>query len=84
MNQDRFLTYLKRRISTRFDQQVSRKKVDKPLTEEAPSGILYESFDEYTAKTGKRFRMTKEEKSAGLTREEAFHQRFNQQQTQQK
>jgi hypothetical protein len=37
----------------------------------------YGSIEEYTQKTGKRFRMTKEEKELGLTREEALQQRFN-------
>jgi len=37
----------------------------------------YADIDEYTQKTGKRFRMTKEEKELGLTREEALQQRFN-------
>tara|TARA_R110002012_G_scaffold307015_2_gene512245 strand:+ start:1298 stop:1555 length:258 start_codon:yes stop_codon:yes gene_type:complete len=38
---------------------------------------LYESLEDYTQKTGKRFRINKEESSLGLTREEAFHLRFN-------
>ena len=38
---------------------------------------LYTDVAEYTQKTGKRFRMTKEEKELGLTREEALQQRFN-------
>ena len=33
---------------------------------------LYESIDQYTKVTGKRFRMTKEQKSRGLSRDEAF------------
>jgi len=37
---------------------------------------LYESIEDYTAKTGKRFRMTKEQKNLGLTRDEAFNQTF--------
>ena len=36
------------------------------------SAPLYESIEEYTAKTGKRFRMTKEQKSRELSRDEAF------------
>ena len=38
--------------------------------------IIYESIDDYTAKTGKRFRMTKEQKNLGLTREEAFNSTY--------
>tara|TARA_R110000796_G_scaffold177804_1_gene294603 strand:- start:109 stop:432 length:324 start_codon:yes stop_codon:yes gene_type:complete len=33
---------------------------------------LYESIEDYTAKTGKRFRMTKRQKDLKMTREEAF------------
>jgi hypothetical protein len=33
---------------------------------------LYESIEDYTAKTGKRFRMTKRQKELKMTREEAF------------
>lgn len=38
-----------------------------------PEGVTLENFQE---KTGSRFRMTKQEKDAGLTREEAFAKRF--------
>ena len=34
--------------------------------------LIYESIEDYTSKTGKRFRMTKEQKSRGLSRDEAF------------
>jgi len=41
-----------------------------------PSGkkvaTLYESIEDYTTKTGKRFRMTKDQKVRGLSRESAF------------
>lgn len=36
------------------------------------AGELYESIKDYTQKTGKRFRMTKDQKHKGLSREEAF------------
>tara|TARA_R100000458_G_C8252259_1_gene228965 strand:+ start:1080 stop:1295 length:216 start_codon:yes stop_codon:yes gene_type:complete len=35
------------------------------------------SLEEYKEKTGKRFRMTKEQKSRGLSREEAFKEFLN-------
>ena len=38
--------------------------------------IIYESIEDYTAQTGKRFRMTKEQKSRELSREEAFNETF--------
>ena len=38
------------------------------------SAPLYESFEDYTAKTGKRFRMTKDQKDRGLSRGDAFNE----------
>ena len=77
MKQDKFLSYLSKRISKKFDQTVGRKKVEQPLTPGPDSGKLYEDIADYSQKTGKRFRMTKAEKDSGLSREEAFNQRFN-------
>ena len=37
----------------------------------------FSTIEEYKEMTGKRFRMTKQEKADGLTREEAFARRFN-------
>ena len=37
---------------------------------------VYESIEQYTEQTGKRFRLLKEEKERGLTREQAFKERF--------
>ena len=39
-----------------------------------PQGALYESIADYTKLTGKRFRMTKDQKSRNLSREEAFQE----------
>ena len=36
--------------------------------------IIYESIEDYTAQTGKRFRMTKSQKELGMTRDEAFNE----------
>ena len=36
--------------------------------------VAYSSIDEYTRATGKRFRMLKEQKERGLSREEAFQE----------
>ena len=38
----------------------------------------YKDIEDYQRKTGKRFRMLKEQKERGLTREEAFAEMFNQ------
>jgi len=48
---------------------------DKDKPSSSPTQVsesLYESIEEYTSQTGKRFRMTKEQKSRGLSRSEAF------------
>ena len=37
---------------------------------------FYESIEDYTATTGKRFRMTKEQKTRNLSREDAFTETF--------
>ena len=37
---------------------------------------VYESIEDYTAQTGKRFHMTKDQKSRNLTREQAFTETF--------
>jgi hypothetical protein len=50
---------------------------DEPVDEPETEGSPYSSIEEYTQQTGKRFRLTKEEKSLGLTREEALQKRFN-------
>jgi hypothetical protein len=48
-----------------------------PYSKEQPTtSSLYESIEDYTAQTGKRFRMTKEQKNLGLTREEAFTETY--------
>jgi hypothetical protein len=40
------------------------------------STSTYDSIEDYKAKTGKRFRMLKEQKERGLTRDEAFAEIF--------
>ena len=38
--------------------------------------LVYESIEDYTAETGKRFRMTKDQKQRDLSREQAFNETF--------
>ena len=38
--------------------------------------VIYENIEDYTSKTGKRFRMNKDQKERGLSREEAFGELF--------
>jgi len=38
--------------------------------------IFYENIEDYTFKTGKRFRMNKDQKERNLSRDEAFRELF--------
>jgi len=44
--------------------------------EEQSNPPMYESIEDYTTKTGKRFRMTKNQKARDLSREDAFTETF--------
>ena len=44
---------------------------------------IYESIEDYTLKTGKRFRQTKADKEAGLSREESFAKMYGSEPTNQ-
>jgi hypothetical protein len=60
---------------TQFPYQEAEYKVvvEGEVIEDPPKeSSLYSSIADYTTKTGKRFRLTKEEKSSGISREEAF------------
>ena len=78
MNDDSTLDKLADLIDDAFDKVFGRseeksEKTYAPHSEKQPkTAPLYESIEDYTAKTGKRFRMTKEHKNLGLTREESF------------
>ena len=83
MKDNDFYTMIEQLIDDAFDINLGKKK-EKPMEmqEAAPQEELqpmeeaYESIEEYTSKTGKRFRMLKEQKARGLTREEAFTETF--------
>ncbi len=64
---DSFFNVLSNIIDEAFSKVFSEKK-----EESLPSDQRYATIEEYTAVTGKRFRMTKDQKERGLTREEAF------------
>ena len=42
----------------------------------AKAGECYDSIEEYKQQTGKRFRMTKDQKQRALSREEAFSETY--------
>jgi hypothetical protein len=75
-----FMNLLSDLIDEVFSDRVNGKpkKTDPaPDVKEQPKNpAIYESIEDYTAQTGKRFRMTKEQKNLGMTRDEAFNQTF--------
>jgi hypothetical protein len=76
MKDKNFLDDIAEAISSAFEEAFSYKNERVKPTEPESHTPLYESIEDFTSKTGKRFRMTKEEKELGLTREEAFTQRY--------
>jgi len=52
-----------------FKKETNHKKIE----EKTP---VYESVEDYATKTGKRFRMLKEQKERGLTRDQAFNETY--------
>jgi hypothetical protein len=79
MTDEKFFDELSSLINDAFDGVFGRKASQPKVTKPAPkkeltptTPALYESIEDYTAKTGKRFRMTKEQKQRNLTRDEAF------------
>mgnify|MGYP001181793927 CR=1 FL=1 len=64
---DSFFGVLSNIIDEAFSKVFTEKK-----EESLPSQHQHGTIEEYTAATGKRFRMTKDQKERGLTREEAF------------
>mgnify|MGYP003117556773 CR=1 FL=1 len=63
-------------FSDRHDGKSTKPNYAPNVKEQPKTPAIYESIEDYTAKTGKRFRMTKEQKNLGLTRDEAFSQTF--------
>jgi hypothetical protein len=82
MKDNDFYTMIEQLIDDAFDINLGKKK-EKPMemqenasSEEEAQTLVYESIEDYTSKTGKRFRMLKDQKARGLTREEAFTETF--------
>ena len=78
MTDDSTLDKLAGLIDEAFDKAFGRsveksEPTPEPYCKAQPTtSSLYESIEDYTAQTGKRFRMTKAQKELGMTREEAF------------
>jgi hypothetical protein len=62
-------TELDRMVKKAFSERLTASN-DSPTI--APGGPIYESIEDYKVKTGRRFRQTKQDKEAGLSREESF------------
>ena len=68
------LTGLLNEVFSDHSKGKSKKPNAAPPVKEQNFNPLYESIEDYTAQTGKRFRMTKKQKELGLTRDEAFNE----------
>ena len=66
-NDDGFFGVLSNIIDEAFSKVFTEKAEIKQ-----PANSKYASIEEYTAKTGKRFRMSKDQKEREISREEAF------------
>jgi len=77
-----------RNLYNELDKMVKKAFSDR-LTEgkESPTitsgGPIYESIEDYKMKTGKRFRQSKADKEAGLTRDQSFQKMYGTQQADQ-
>jgi hypothetical protein len=77
---DHFYKTLNTAVDTHFSRHFARRKeIMENQTEPQPiventntSRPRYDSIEQYTATTGQRFRMTKDQKQRGLSREAAF------------
>ena len=89
MTDDKFYEELSSLINGAFDGVFGRKikkpiirkpvmqtETIKPAPDKEHFPNLYESIEDYTAQTGKRFRMTKNQKTRELTREDAFKEMY--------
>jgi len=70
-NLDKLVKVIDEAFANYFNKQ-DTKMENQPLPEGLVRSRLYESIEDFAAKNGKRFRMTKDQKQRGLTRDEAF------------
>ena len=66
-----FIKQLDKLIEKAMKKELSKGKQPEAIIQE------YKDIEDYQRKTGKRFRMLKEQKERGLTREEAFAEMFH-------
>ena len=65
-----FIKQLDKLIEKAMKKELNKAKAPEPTIQE------YKDIEDYQRKTGKRFRMLKEQKERGLSREEAFAEMF--------
>jgi len=66
-----FIKQLDKLIEKAMKKELSKSKKPETTIQE------YKDIEDYQRKTGKRFRMLKEQKERGLSREEAFAEMFH-------
>jgi len=63
-------------LPSQEEQPIDTPIIDAIISISRGQETLYESIEDYVAKTGKRFRMTKDQKHRELSREQAFNETF--------
>ena len=58
------------------ETETMQQELQETPQEDNPSTLDYESIEQFTELTGKRYRMLKEQKERGLTREGAFNETY--------
>jgi len=61
-------------VNDKLEQIVNDAMTRQLRGDSKPQSALYESIEHYTQMTGKRFRMTKDQKARSISREEAFQE----------
>ena len=61
-------------VNDKLEQIVNDAMTRQLRGDSKPQSALYESIEHYTKMTGKRFRMTKDQKTRNVSREEAFQE----------
>ena len=70
-NEDKLWGIIDGAITKHFNKTVSVKS-----SKTTSPSVMYESIEDYTSQTGKRFRKTKDQTDRNLTREQAFKETY--------
>jgi hypothetical protein len=81
MSNQNILDHITQSVEKAFNKHFKEKSMDNitqtqtnNTQDNTQSKAVYQSIQEYTAATGKRFRMTKEQTQRNISREEAFRE----------